>query len=150
MSADTEKEYFYGRSTDEQHERAYWRRIGAEILGVILLALVLAAALHAGKVYADQLKTLGTVENPQGTRITLVDAPCDSPQVMALISANVPEEYWAGWRKVDAVFAMKPDFHIQSFQGCFYEMDGMVLLVFEDGDHFQIPRAAFKRIGVDA
>lgn len=113
----------------------------------VIVGLVLAGVLYVGKVYA---KDLGTVENPAGTRITLTDAPCDVPQVAALVSANVPEEYQLGWKKLDAVFAIKPDMHIERFEGCYLEAHGTVLLVFADGDHFTIPRAAFKKVGVDA
>lgn len=133
-----------------------------ELLLVMLALLAVAAIFSArqvaaggGALHAEQIKVLGTVENPQGTRISILDAPCDSAKTMALISGNLPEEMRNDWKKVDAVFAMtQPAGEIQRFEGCWYEVEAgdtkWVLLVFEDGDYFEIPRAAFRRTGLDA
>lgn len=50
MAYDTE--YFQGKSVDEKHERAYWRRIGVEVVAILIAAFLLGSALYAGKVYA--------------------------------------------------------------------------------------------------
>ena len=101
-----DKEWFDGRSMDEQLERCYWRRVGA----AVFLGLVLA--LFVGLVHGQPF----AVAKADNGSVTLHRAPCELKSQIA----NLP--YKAVWLQDG-----------KTFEGCWaHHPYGLVVAYFDD------------------
>lgn len=133
------KEYFYGRSVDEddkKHERAYWRRIGVEVVAILIAAFLLGSALYAGKVYAAEVfKAEGQDGSPIAYRLT--DKPCTNKGVLKYLYGRVMDD-----RRFKAgILTWKG----KNYESCWIDVDGYVHSWDSTGEKFQpVPRGMFK------
>jgi hypothetical protein len=93
------------------------------ILG-LLMALVSATS------FADYI-----VSGPQGTILARTNQACP-----ASVLQHVVPEHQNKFRKADALIEG------QKYVACWTEIDGMVFIVYEDGDHGMIPAEAFRAL----
>lgn len=91
---------------------------------------ILAAILAASPAFADSEAKAG------GDWIRIHDSPCVSAQTLALI----PEKYRADFRKAQGKLGG------EVFFGCWTTLDGVVFILWEDGDQSMIPEQAFKQV----
>ena len=94
--------------------------------------LLIAAALAAGPAMADLVTKQGSDE------IRLAPTPC----VHAGTLAHIDPQYRARFKKMDATIGG------QRWYGCWIEVEGWALLIYEDGDHGRLAMSAFKESGV--
>lgn len=115
-----------------------------------LLALVLAlsacAAAPRGPV------TLGVADIGGGGHITLFDDPC-AGKVAAFVAEHAQPQFRTGWRRLEGVFRMRESGKLERFAGCWMEPpleisggERLVYTLFEDGDQYILPRAAFESV----
>jgi hypothetical protein len=123
------------------HHYAPW----AWRLYFLLLALVFLATLAAGcAVAADERKPLHKYQEGD-TRVQLFDAPC-----VGKVSQMVPPQIVAQLRAADGDFLILdgPDRgKVNHYEGCWMEDAGGVVILFEDGDMYQVPLSVFKNSG---
>jgi len=132
-----DKEWFQGRTPDEQHQRAYFRRVGIVIVAAVILGLATAGAIR--KAYAAEPIVYS---DGKGNTITLTEEPCTTTEgFFADMPANMRPHFKAAsthWQGTDYI-------------SCWMlREDGKHFVVDQTGDYGVLEGTAFKRLGADA
>lgn len=118
------------------------------IAWAVSIGLVLGMVLWASKVFAADVHSM----ERDGTSIHLTDAKCTDARTAMLMPRMVPPDYFDKFRAIESVWRMR-DGSSASFNGCWLELSAqeagtdepMLILIFEDGETYQLALSEFLR-----
>lgn len=146
------KEWFEGRcadlTTDEAKEDRCVLRNRMIFWACVIGVVVGGSLLYAVKVWAEEIPV--HVYEEQGLSMRLMPRPCTDVRSSMIVAMNLPQ-YADRFRAIDSVWPMQ-DGTRRNYAGCWAKFSAeeaggteVFVLVFEDGQHFVVPKDEFLR-----
>src|SRR5690349_20600952 len=118
------------RTEEAKHQRCFWRRVGALVFTLLLVAIAAALLLYPKKAHA------GLVARNGGDWVRLHESPCTNAAILDRLKA----EYQARFRKGEGFISGKP------YAMCWTPLqDESVFMIWEDGELGRVPMIAFEK-----
>ena len=119
------------------------------LIWAAVVGAVIAAVLYASKVHSEEIPV--HVYDGDGVTMRLLRSACSDPKTGMMIATQVPQ-YLERFKAIESVWRMQ-DGSSRGFKGCWAEFPkgeignpvDVLVLVFEDGQNFVVPKEEFLR-----
>ena len=119
------------------------------LIWAAVVGAVIAAVLYASKVHSEEIPV--HVYDGDGVTMRLMRSPCSDPRSGMMIASEIPQ-YLDRFKKIESEWRMQ-DGSKRSFSGCWATFAkgevgnplDVLVLVFEDGQNFVVPKEEFLR-----